>query len=128
MRKALAVGIDYYEHFNDLKGCALDAQRVHRLLERNSDRSVNFVQPKLVAAPDENHSITRGHLKDLIEELFNDKNEMALFYFSGHGYIKDKIGYLCTSDCKRGDDGLSMEEIILLAHASEPAPGICTAR
>ena len=33
MRKALIVGIDYYEHFNSLYGCVNDAGTVKRALE-----------------------------------------------------------------------------------------------
>ena len=42
MRKALVVGIDYYEHVPELYGCVNDAHAVKSVLERNSDGTVNF--------------------------------------------------------------------------------------
>ena len=42
MRKALVVGINYYEHMPELHGCVRDARAVMNVLERNSDRTVNF--------------------------------------------------------------------------------------
>jgi hypothetical protein len=40
MRKALIVGIDYYQHIDDLTGCVNDALAVNRMLERHADGSV----------------------------------------------------------------------------------------
>jgi len=37
MRKALIVGINYYEHAPALYGCVDDARAVKNVLERNSD-------------------------------------------------------------------------------------------
>src|SRR4051812_28251646 len=42
MRKALVVGIDYYEHIGRLNGCVNDAHAVKAMLDRHSDGSVNF--------------------------------------------------------------------------------------
>ena len=42
MRKALCVGIDCYEHADDLHGCVNDANSVKAALERNGDGTLNF--------------------------------------------------------------------------------------
>jgi hypothetical protein len=63
--------------------------------------------------------LTRGDLKEAVRELFADDSEVALFYFAGHGYIETTGGYLCAGDCKRGDDGLALSEIMTLANKSK---------
>lgn len=117
MRKALIVGIDYYEHFDQLKGCVNDAYNVKPVLERHSDGTINF-GVKFLAGMSEDQSIQRRDLKDEVENLFRDDSEIALFYFSGHGYIDNSGGYLSTSECKEGDEGLSMEMILKYANDS----------
>jgi len=122
VRKALVVGVDYYAetHIEDLNGAVNDARKVADVLERNADGSVNFSTPRLIAAADPATAVTRRQFKDAVLELFAGESEIALLYFSGHGYIEDTGGgYLCASDCKDGDDGLSLTEIITAAHNSK---------
>lgn len=117
MRKALIVGIDYYENINRLNGCVNDAYSVKTVLERHSDGSINF-GVKLCVASDATSKLERKPLKDSIEELFRDPSEIALFYFSGHGFMGTTGGYLITSDCKHGDDGISMDEVLNIVNRS----------
>lgn len=117
MRKALIVGIDYYENIDPLHGCVNDAYSVKSVLERNSDGTINF-GVKLEVASDGNSEISKRSLKDSISELFDGDNDIALFYFSGHGHIESTGGYLITSDCEYGDDGLSMNELLQIANNS----------
>ncbi|CAB5507890.1 hypothetical protein AZO1586I_2165 [Bathymodiolus thermophilus thioautotrophic gill symbiont] len=42
MRKALIIGINYYEHVSPLYGCVDDAHAVKAVLERHDGGSVNF--------------------------------------------------------------------------------------
>jgi hypothetical protein len=123
MRKALIVGIDYYEHFNSLYGCVNDAGTVKRALERHAtaDHETNFTAPRLMTAPSEDQPISRGDIKDAVRELFADDAEVALFYFAGHGYVDTTGGFLCPSDCERGDDGLSLAEVMAFANTSPAA-------
>lgn len=111
MRKALCVGIDNYENADDLHGCVNDANSVKSVLERNGDGTLNF-DVKLMCATSENSYITRGELKDAVEELFKSESEIAVFYYSGHGSIDTTGGYLCTSEVTRPDDGLSLNDIM----------------
>ena len=117
MRKALVIGIDYYENVKRLYGCVNDAYSVRNVLERHSDGTVNF-GTKIVAVNDSSSSLTRRELKNFVTELYKDPNEIALFYFSGHGYIEDTGGYLITSDCKDGDDGFPMNELMQIVNKS----------
>jgi len=117
MRKALVVGIDYYENVSQLFGCVNDSYAVKNVLERHSDGTINFAV-KLITATGPGNLVNRRSLKDNITELFKDDNEIALFYFSGHGYIESTGGYLITSECKDGDDGLSMDELLHIANSS----------
>lgn len=118
-RKALVVGIDHYTHLAPLYGCASDAQAVKDVLEWHGDAgpSKNF-GVKLLTATDEHDAVSRGALKDEVEALFEGKYEIALFYFAGHGHLEATGGYLCTSDCRRGDDGLALNDVLRLANRS----------
>ena len=118
MRKALCVGIDYYENVQALFGCVNDANAVKSALERNGDGTLNF-DIKLMAASDEESNIDRGMLKDEIEELFKSEAEIALFYFAGHGSIKPEGGYLCTSEVKRDDEGVSLDDLMYAVSQSK---------
>jgi hypothetical protein len=115
MRKALIVGIDHYAHINALTGCVNDAHAVKAVLERHADGTVNFATPRLLTGTGPSDIVERSQLKDAVRELFNDDAEIALLYFAGHGYIEDTGGFLCAGDCKTGDDGFSIAELMTLA-------------
>ena len=117
MKIALIVGLNHYTNGGNLFGCVNDAYNVKNILERNFDGSINF-DCNLVTASNENEAIERGELKDAITQLFTTKAEIALFYFAGHGHIEATGGYLLGSDAKRGDDGVPLNEILVLANAS----------
>jgi hypothetical protein len=117
-RKALVVGIDYYTSVANLHGCVNDALAVQKILESHSDGSLNFDIMPLTATGPEN-SVSRAALKDCIQNLFADDYEIALFYFAGHGHIEMTGGYLGSSDCQRGDDGLPLSEVLSIANNSK---------
>lgn len=117
MKIALIVGINYYPHGGDLYGCVNDAYNVKSILERNADGTVNF-DCKLITASSSRESVERGELKDAVEKLFTTQAEIALFYFAGHGHIETTGGYLLASDARRGDEGLSLNEVLVLANES----------
>jgi hypothetical protein len=117
MRKALVVGIDYYNHVASLHGCVNDAYAVNSVLARNADGSVNF-GVRLLTSSRPGDPVPRRQLKDGIEELFTDDSDIALLYFAGHGHIEATGGYLVASDSRGGDEGVSLSEILTLANAS----------
>jgi hypothetical protein len=118
MRKALVVGIDHYLHIQALSGCVNDAHAVKAILERHADGTVNFATPRLMTGTGPSDVIQRSQLKDAVRELFKGDSEIALFYFAGHGFIDETGGFLCASDCKTGDDGFSLAELMTLATGS----------
>ena len=111
MRKALCVGIDCYEHVDDLHGCVNDANSVKAALERNGDGTLNF-EVKLMCATSEASYIKRNDLRDAIENLFKTDSEIAVLYYSGHGSFDALGGYLCTSEIQRPDEGMSLNEVM----------------
>lgn len=117
-RIALVVGIDNYLDIDSLSCCVSDATAVDDLLKRNGDteRSKNFDTKLLIAGGDK--VITRATLKDNVEKLFKTDAEIALFYFAGHGYIESSGGYIITSECTRGDEGLSLRTLVDIANGS----------
>ena len=119
MKKALIVGIDYYQNVPSLFGCVNDSNSVKSVLARDGDKEKkkNFDINHRIASCTDN-SITRSKLKDSIVNLFEGDSAIALFYFAGHGYIENGGGYLVTSECYRGDDGLSLDEVLNIANNS----------
>lgn len=117
MRKALVVGIDHYENISGLYGCVNDAHSVRSVLERNSDGTINF-GIKLLTGTGPSDLVSRTELKESIRELFSDNIETALLYFAGHGHIETTGGYLLASDCRAGDDGVPLAEVLTLANSS----------
>lgn len=113
MRKALVVGInDYPRH--PLFGCVEDANEISKCLANNEDGSPNFGVRKVTNA------LGKGELKELITDLFDGENEIALFYFSGHGCVDDnKQSYLVTSDYSTYDYGVSLTDVLAIANNSK---------
>jgi hypothetical protein len=117
MRKALIVGINYYENASPLHGCVDDAYAVKNVLERNSDGTVNFgVKFLLGAGPTD--QVLRSELRKDIQDLFSGDCETALFYFAGHGHIEATGGYLIASDSKTGDEGIPLGDVLTFANQS----------
>jgi uncharacterized caspase-like protein len=118
MRKALVVGIDYYTNVSPLHGCVNDSFAVKAMLDRHADGSVNFGMKHLTATGP-NDLVCRDEFRQAIESLFADDGDISLFYFAGHGHIEATGGYLCSSDVKTGNDGVSLSEIMIMANQSK---------
>ena len=97
MKKALIVGIDYYKSASRLYGCVNDAYAVKNALERDGDGSINF-NVKLMVSSNAEDVIVADDLREGIRALFADKNEIALFYLAGHGFVDDRGGFIHTGD------------------------------
>lgn len=111
MRKALMVGINDYPS-SPLKGCINDASSLAIIMETHGDGAPNF-DVKL-----ETDVQTKSELKAMIVNLFSGSDDIALLYFSGHGFLNELGGYLVTPDHKAYDEGISMDEILVLANRS----------
>lgn len=111
MRKALLMGIDDYPNL-PLTGCVNDASILSGVIEKNGDGSPNFSVRLKTNIP------KKSELKGEIVELFDGEGDVALLYFSGHGYLDITGGYIVTPDYEKHDEGVSMEEILTLANKS----------
>lgn len=114
LRKALIVGINNYPT-SPLNGCVKDAVEMATVLERDADGSPNF-SVRLLTEPAD--TITRGSLRQHIEQLFEGPSDVALFYFSGHGMVNSSGGLIVTPDHSAGDEGISMDQILNWANRS----------
>jgi hypothetical protein len=117
VRIALIVGINHYEHGGSLYGCVDDAHAVQAVLARHGDGSVNF-DCKMFTGTGPTDRVDRALLKDRVEELFKAQADIALFYFAGHGHIEATGGYLLATDSRRGDEGVSLSEVLTVANKS----------
>ncbi len=117
-RRALLVGIDTYDVFNDLTTCVADAAAMEKLLERDADGSPNY-SCRLMAygSAGGTPKVTRPRLRAACRELFDYTGDV-LFYFSGHGALTQVGGYLATCESRADDWGIPMQEVIDLATAS----------
>jgi hypothetical protein len=118
VRKALIVGIDYYDHLRPLGGCVNDAHAIAGVLERHEDRSVNFTTPRMMGSRNAADLIRTTDLRAAVQQLFSDRSEIALFYFAGHGHVNVAGGYICGGDSRSGDDGVSLRDVMAYASAS----------
>lgn len=112
MKKALVVGINSYPT-SPLRGCINDASGLASIIETHGDGSPNF-DVRL-----ETDVQTKSDLKTMISELFSGNSDTVLLYFSGHGYLNELGGYLVTPDHKRYDEGIAMDEVLILANQSK---------
>lgn len=112
MRKALVIGINNYPTA-PLKGCVNDASAFATTIEKNGDGSPNF------AVKLETNITTKSEFKTMVRELFDGDSDIALLYFSGHGFFNDLGGYIVTPDHQQNDEGVSMDEILTLANKSK---------
>jgi hypothetical protein len=115
MKKALIVGINNYP-FMPLAGCVNDAVALASVLSSHATGLPNF-SVRLLTSPGER--VDRASLREAIERLFEGDSDVTLLYFSGHGFIKSTGGYIVATDFQRYDEGVSMDEILLLANQSK---------
>jgi caspase domain-containing protein len=112
-KKAIVIGIDAYPGASRLNGCVNDAREMTGLLERNGDGTKNFD----VALQTDVSTI--DGIRKLIWQAFAGDSEVALLYFSGHGYLNELGGYIVTPDAKAFDEGVPMDTILQVANASK---------
>lgn len=115
MKRALFVGLNDYPAPNTLGGCVADATGMRDMLSKNEDDSPNFQGILLTTA----NEVTRDGLTGSITQLFAQPADVALLYFSGHGYLDNNLGgYLVTSDATQYSMGLRMSDVLELANSS----------
>lgn len=112
IKGALVIGIDHYPT-SPLQGCVNDATDFADIIEINGDGSPNFSVRRSMNVS------SKPTLKSLIVELFDREMDTALFYFSGHGFLNEIGGYIVTPDHRKYDEGVSMDEIMIIAGKSK---------
>jgi Caspase domain len=109
MKRALLIGVDHYDNFSDLTGCANDIDAVEPLLARSEDGSPNFDCQKRT-------SVTGGTRRDSLladfEVLLRGGADVALCYFAGHGHGTGSDVALVTEDGTGGTPGITLSEIV----------------
>jgi hypothetical protein len=88
------------------------------MLDRHADGSVNF-GGRLMVGTGSHDLVKRHEMREAIRGLFSGDGEIALLYFAGHGYLEATGGYLCAGDCKTGDDGVALADIMTMANQSK---------
>lgn len=111
-RGALIVGINDYPGSAKLRGSVNDATALAQLLETHEDGSNNF---SVLLRKDVK---TRAELRASIIKLFSAQLDTALFYFAGHGCINERGGFIVTPDFRQYDEGIAMDELLILANQS----------
>lgn len=112
MRKALVVGINDYPS-SPLRGCVNDAAAFGAIMETHGNGDPNFAVMLCT------NISKKGELLGLIEKLFSSDSDVALFYFSGHGFENKLGGYLVTPDASKNDVGISMTDLVAIANESK---------
>jgi hypothetical protein len=115
-KRALLIGIDYYESMPDLSGCVEDATALRAVVQRNEDGSPNY-DCRLLVNPG-GPLITRDLLRAEWQRLFANFSGDILFYFAGHGSPTESGGALVTHEGVAHDPGLPMDDLLALANAS----------
>jgi hypothetical protein len=115
-RRALIVGINTYDSFDDLHSCVADAEGMTEVLRRHKNGEPNF-DCFILADQVPDSRITRANLRAALNKLFDFDGDV-LFYFAGHGFLGKTGGLLCTADAVEGDWGIPMQEVVDLAYRS----------
>ena len=111
MRKAFVVGIDDYPQ-QPLTGCCNDANEIAELLSKHGNQTPNF-DVKV-----NNNIYSKAELKGAISECFDGDSDVALLYYSGHGYLEKGCGYLVTPDYSENDLGVSLDDVLKIVNTS----------
>jgi len=128
---ALVIGLDRYDHFNNLKSAAKDAEAVAQLLERHQYR-VTRLPRKLVGetqwAIATDKSLSHAELGKELKSFFREraKNQEAILYFAGHGFrVSDALtgeesSYLSSSNAsKDGQNAIPFDSLNKLMSQAE---------
>jgi hypothetical protein len=115
-KRALIIGINYYESFQSLNASVSDALAVSQLLNRHESGLKNYECITLTAA-NQSEKLNVPQLRKAIQKLFEYDGEVLL-YFSGHGFLTATGGYLCGSDASDYNWGMPMQEVMDLANQS----------
>jgi hypothetical protein len=109
VKRALLVGIDHYDNFNDLAGCENDVAAVAPLLARNDDGSANFDCQNRTTSTG---GVSRDELLRDFDALLGGGADVALAYFAGHGSGRDTDVVLATEDGTGTTPGIALSDVM----------------
>lgn len=114
-RKALLIGINAYPGC-PLCGCIEDINMLGDRLASNGDDSRNFSVIKLADIQ------SSGAAMSAINKLFSGDSDVALLYFSGHGYVNSIGAQIVFPDdlCRDSyQKGIQMSDIMSIVNQSK---------
>lgn len=113
MRKCLLIGINEY-HSAPLNCCINDVKAMNNILSKNFNGDRNFHSKELLDS-----NATKAKIRKEIKELFIGEDDVALLYFSGHGFDDENDGIIVSYDYEEDDWGIKMSEILEIANKSK---------
>lgn len=117
MRRALLIGINNYPGDLRLGGCIEDIHCLKSAIERHGNGEKNFGVKMLEDVQ------TSDEVLQNITELFHDDAEVALLYFSGHGYVNTTGAEIVTpyevAHSGMYYKGVQMKDIMEVVHNSK---------
>lgn len=117
MRRALLIGINNYPGTLRLGGCIEDIHCLKDAIDRHGNGEKNFGVKLL-----EDVQTSEEIMKNIIE-LFHDDADVALLYFSGHGYVGATGAEIVTpQDVLNAGSyykGIQMNDIMKIVHQSK---------
>jgi hypothetical protein len=109
LKRALLIGIDRYDTFDDLEGCVNDVAALTPLLSAHPDGEINFDCRTTTSSDAELPTTER--LSTQIAELLAPGTDVALLYFAGHAANVDNQLYLVTCDGTAAEPGVPVARI-----------------
>lgn len=115
---AIVVGVSQYTHLSKLEYSSNDAEHFASTLEKSCEFDPNDVT---LLADNVPHATTPtaanilGAITDRIDHGDLDKNDLFVFFFSGHGVEIDGKDYLLPADARHETietDGLNIQDVI----------------
>ncbi|MCM3884385.1 caspase family protein [Frankia sp. R82] len=116
MKRALLVGIDEYDYFDDLAGCGNDVRALEPLLHWNDDEKLNF---DCVSLTSSQARVTRDRLVKDLEKLLAPAATVALLYFAGHGVQRGGDLVLAATDGSHVTPGVPLAEVLTMVRHSK---------
>lgn len=112
-RKALLIGIDHYRD-TPLNGCVSDCMSLYPLLDRHEEGERNFDTKLITSTP--NSTISADAIDSQLVELLREREDIALFHFSGHGHRENQRSYLVAQDGSK----IRLTDILERINQSQP--------
>lgn len=115
MKRALLIGIDAYDRFDSLSGCANDVHALTPLLARHDDATPNFDCRTYTS---NGQRVDRRILLEAVDALLSPGADVALLYFAGHGVAAKNDVLLVMQDGVESDPGVALSTVLAKVQGS----------